>query len=89
MTVGRTEVRMLGADHAVVHGRVTVTGQTTPDGQLADDRRTVFSFVVTRLADDHGTHWKAVAAQNTDVAPGGPETHVNSPKGQQAVRYRY
>ncbi|MDN6680485.1 MAG: hypothetical protein L0L17_12500, partial [Yaniella sp.] len=83
-----TEIRMLGEDHAVVHGRVTVTGQNTPDGQQAEDRRTVFSFVVTRLSDEHGTLWKAVAAQNTDVVPGGPETHVNSPDGQQAVRYR-
>lgn len=88
MTVGRTEIRMLGEDHAVVHGRVTVTGQNTPDGQQAEDRRTVFSFVVTRLSDEHGTLWKAVAAQNTDVVPGGPETHVNSPDGPQAVRYR-
>lgn len=88
MTVGRTEIRMLGDDHAVVHGRVTVTGQNTPDGQRADDRRTVFSFVVTRLVDGKGDHWKAVSAQNTDVVPGAPETHVNSPARQQAVRYR-
>lgn len=88
MTVGRTEIRMLGDDHAVVHGRITVTGQNTPDGQQAEDRRTVFNFVVTRLTDKHGTHWKAVAAQNTDVVPGGPETHVNSAGGHHAVRYR-
>ncbi|GAA4116230.1 SgcJ/EcaC family oxidoreductase [Enteractinococcus coprophilus] len=88
MNVGRTEIRMLGADHAVVHARVTVTGQHTPDGQLAEDRRTVFSFVVTRLHDEQGDYWRAVSAQNTDVVPGGPDTHVNSPDGQTAVRYR-
>lgn len=88
MTVGRTEVRMLGEDHAVVHARVTVTGQSTPDGQEAGARRTVFTFVVARLSDAQGSYWKAVAAQNTDVVPGGPETHVNSPEGQAAVRYR-
>ncbi|GAA4474954.1 SgcJ/EcaC family oxidoreductase [Enteractinococcus fodinae] len=88
MSVGRTEIRMLGEDHAVVHARVTVTGQNTPDGQTAGDRRTIFTFVVTRLRDDQGPYWRAVSAQNTDVVPGGPETHVNAPEGQSAVRYR-
>lgn len=88
MTVGRTEVRMLGEDHALVHARVTVTGQQTSDGQTAGDRRTIFTFVVARLTDDQGTLWRAVSAQNTDVVPGGPETHVNAPDGQSAVRYR-
>ena len=88
MSVGRTEIRMLGEDHAVVHARVTVTGQNTPDGQTAGDRRTIFTFVVTRLTDDQGPYWRAVSAQNTDVVPGGPETHVNAPEGQSAVRYR-
>lgn len=88
MTVGRTEVRMLGTDHAVVHARVTVIGQRTPAGHIAHDRRTLFNFVVTRLHDAHGVHWKAVSAQNTDVVPGSPDTHVNSPDGQTATRYR-
>lgn len=88
MSVGRTEVRMLGNDHAVVHARVTVSGQVTPDGDVADDRRTVFTFVVTKIDQEQNTHWKAVSAQNTDVVPGGPETHVNSPHGQTAVWYR-
>lgn len=88
MTVGRTEVRMLGQDHAVVHARVTVTGQNTPDGQTAGDRRTIFSFVLTRMTDQDGHYWKAVSAHNTDVVPGGPETHVNTSEGQAAVRYR-
>lgn len=88
MSVGRTEILMLGEDHAVVHARVTVTGQNTPDGQTAGDRRTIFTFVVTRLTDAHGAYWRAVSAQNTDVVPGGPETHVNAPEGQSAVRYR-
>ncbi|NWN87846.1 MAG: SgcJ/EcaC family oxidoreductase [Micrococcaceae bacterium] len=88
MTIGRTEIRFLGDDHALVHARVTVTGQRTPDGHMAKDRRTVFSFVVTRCTDELGDYWKAVSAHNTDVVPGAPETHVNSPQGQQAVRYR-
>lgn len=88
MSVGHTEVRMLGEDHAVVHARVTVTGQTTPDGQTAGPRRTILSFVVTRFTDDQRTYWKAVSAHNTDVVPGGPETHVNSSGSQTAVRYR-
>lgn len=88
MTVGRTEVRMLGEDHAIVHARVTVSGQNTPDGQQAEDRRTVFSFVVTRRHNEQGDYWQAVSAQNTDVVPGAPDTHVNSPDGQAVVRYR-
>lgn len=88
MTVGRTEVRMLGAEHAVVHARVTVTGQHTPDGETAGERRTVFSFVVSKFSDDQGTYWRAVSAHNTDVVPGGPDTHVNMPDGQTAIRYR-
>ncbi len=88
MNVGRTEIRMLGTDHAVVHARVTISGQNTPDGQETQDRRTVMSFVVTRLHDDHGDYWRAVSAHNTDVVPGSPDTHVNSPAGHIAVRYR-
>src|SRR5699024_14447 len=57
-------------------------------GQIADDRRTVFTLVVTKMKEHQGGQWKAVSAQNTDVVPGGPETHVNSPQGQTAVRYR-
>ena len=67
---------------------VTINGQNTPDGQETQDRRTVMSFVVTRLHDDHGDYWRAVSAHNTDVVPGSPDTHVNSPAGHIAVRYR-
>lgn len=88
MNVGRTEVRMLGHDHALVHARVTITGQTTPEGETAGDRRTIFSFVVARQTDDQGSYWRAISAQNTDVVPGGPDTHVNAPDGQVAARYR-
>ncbi len=88
MNVGRTEIRMLGDDHAVVHARVTVIGQNTPDGATAEDRRTVISFVVARMFDADGAYWKAISAHNTDLVPGGPDTHVNAPDGQTAVRYR-
>lgn len=88
LSVGRTEIRMLGDDHAVVHARVMITGQNTPNGNVAENRRTVFSFVVTRLHDSQGAYWLAVSAQNTDVVPGSPDTHVNSSDGQTAVRYR-
>src|SRR5690625_7650469 len=79
---------MLGHDHALVHARVTITGQSTPEGDTAADRRTIFSFVVARQTDDQGSYWRAISAQNTDVVPGGPDTHVNAPDGQFAVRYR-
>jgi len=79
---------MLGDDHAVVHARVTITGQLTPDGEIAEDRRTIFTFVVARTFEGDDISWHAVSAQNTDVVPGGPDTHVNSADGQAAVRYR-
>lgn len=88
LTVGRTELRMLDDDHAVVHARVTITGQLTPEGETAGDRRTIFTFVVTKHVADDEVSWRAVSAQNTDVVPGGPDTHVNSAAGQAAVRYR-
>ncbi|HEY4536764.1 MAG TPA: SgcJ/EcaC family oxidoreductase [Enteractinococcus sp.] len=88
LTVGRTEIRMLGDDHALVHARMTISGQRTPDGQLAQDRRTVMSFVVTRRHDANGDYWRAVSAHNTDIVPGGPDTHLNVSNGQTAARYR-
>lgn len=65
--------RQLGPDHAVVHCRFHLSGQTAPDGTTAGDRRTILIFVLRRTA----TGWQAVAAQNTDVAPG-KETLLNT-----------
>ncbi|WP_417206718.1 YybH family protein [Antarctobacter sp.] len=82
LRAGRTEVRHLSPDIAVVRCRFTLSGQIAPDGTDAGDRRTILTFVVQRQADG----WRAVSAQNTDVVPG-KETHVNT-GGLNAVDYR-
>ncbi|WP_292068248.1 SgcJ/EcaC family oxidoreductase [Marivita sp. XM-24bin2] len=70
---GVTSTRHLGTNHAIVHCRFTLKGQTAPDGSIAGDRQTILIFVLQRA--DEG--WLAVAAQNTDVVPG-KETHLNT-----------
>lgn len=70
---GRTEVRYLGDDVTVVRCRLTVTGQTAPDGTTAGPRQTILTAVLQRQPGG----WLAVSAQNTDVIPG-KETHVNT-----------
>ncbi|QFT63773.1 SgcJ/EcaC family oxidoreductase [Roseivivax sp. THAF30] len=82
LTPGATRTRMLGADHALVQCRFTLTGQTAPDGSAADPRRTIFSFVLERSE----TGWIGVAAQNTDLVDGA-ETHVNT-NGLSPADYR-
>lgn len=78
---GRTTVRTLGPDHAVVRCRFTLTGQSTPDGRMAGPRQTILVFVLQR----DGAVWRAVTAQNTDVMPG-METFVQT-EGLHPVRY--
>jgi uncharacterized protein (TIGR02246 family) len=73
LRAGRTTVRRLGPDVAIVRFRITLSGQIAPDGSLAGDRQTILTAVLQR--DENG--WLAVSAQNTDVVPG-METHVNS-----------
>ena len=79
---GVTTTRMLGADHAVVHCRFTLSGQKTPNGETARPRQTILTFVLHKTQNG----WQAVAAQNTDVVPG-KETHVNT-ESLTAVDYR-
>ena len=79
---GVTRMRMLGADHAIVQCRFTLSGQKSPDGETAGTRQTILTFVLHRT--DNG--WQAVAAQNTDIVPG-KETHVNT-GSLEAVDYR-
>jgi len=72
LSPGRIKTRMLGENHAVVHCRFHLAGQTAPDGSAAAPRSTIIVFVLTRAEDG----WKAVTAQNTDIVPG-TETQVN------------
>jgi uncharacterized protein (TIGR02246 family) len=66
LTVGRVKLRALGPDAAVVHARMILTGQLSPDGTEAGTRHTILSFVMTR--GEAG--WLCVSAQNTDIVPG-------------------
>ena len=81
MSVGRTEIRMLGEDHAVVHARVTVTGQNTPMGRppVTGARS---SFVVTRLTDEHGPYWREPSRLRTQMSyPVDPRHTSTRPRG--------
>ena len=66
LTVGKAKTRMLGADVAIVHARMSLSGQIAKDGSKAGRRTTILSFVMHR--GDRG--WLCVSAQNTDIVPG-------------------
>lgn len=66
LTVGRTKLRQLGEDTAVVHARMVLMGQKATGGGIAGQRNTILTFVMTRLDDG----WLCAAAQNTDIVPG-------------------
>ena len=66
LTVGRVKLRMVGPDAAVVHARMILTGQLSPDGAEAGTRLTILTFVMAR----HEAGWLCVSAQNTDIVPG-------------------
>ncbi|WP_085836163.1 YybH family protein [Aquimixticola soesokkakensis] len=70
LRVGSVTCRDLGTV-AVVHARLHLSGQTTPQGAKAEARQTVMSFVMQRQE----AGWLCVSAQNTDVVAG-VETHV-------------
>ncbi|MEM7490390.1 MAG: SgcJ/EcaC family oxidoreductase [Pseudomonadota bacterium] len=70
LVAGRVKRRDLG-EVVVLHARMALTGQTTPDGQTAGIRTTILSFVLHRQESG----WTCVSAQNTDVTPGA-ETHL-------------
>ena len=82
LRAGRTETRPLGPDAAIVRSRLTLSGQTAPDGRTAGDRQTILTFVLQRQTDG----WLAVSAQNTDVVPG-METHLHD-DGLHPIDYR-
>lgn len=68
----RVTVRYLADGIAVVHARLTLSGQSAVAGvSEPGQRRNIFTFVVQRQAEG----WRCVAAHNTDVVPGA-ETNV-------------
>ena len=81
----RVKVKHLTADVALVHARMTLTGQT-PVGHAREPgpRANIFTFVARRTADG----WSCAAAHNTDVVPG-METNVVDDEGRfRSANYR-
>jgi uncharacterized protein (TIGR02246 family) len=66
LSIDETRVQQLSSDVAVVHARMTLSGQT-PIGTIArpGSRTSIFSFVAHRVGDE----WLCAAAHNTDVVP--------------------
>jgi uncharacterized protein (TIGR02246 family) len=83
LSVGRIKTRALGAEAAVVHARLRLTGQRRPDGTEAGPRSTILVLVAERTP----AGWRVVAAQNTDIVPGA-ESFVASGEGRPPRDYR-
>lgn len=66
LAAGRTKLRRLGPDAAVLHTRLRLTGQRDRDGSALAPRSTILVAVLARTPEG----WQAVAAQNTDIVPG-------------------
>ena len=66
LSIDETRVKHLSHDVAVVHARMTLSGQT-PIGKIRrpGSRTNVFSFVAHRV----GVGWLCASAHNTDVLP--------------------
>jgi uncharacterized protein (TIGR02246 family) len=66
LTTGQMKVKRLSSDVAVVHARMTLSGDD-PAGDLMPhgERATIVSFVVHRAGD----RWLCASAHNTDVIP--------------------
>lgn len=66
LSIDETRVKQLSRDVAVVHARMTLSGQT-PIGKVRHpgSRTNVFSFVAHRVGDE----WLCASAHNTDVVP--------------------
>jgi uncharacterized protein (TIGR02246 family) len=85
LRLGVVRVKHLADDIAVVHARMTLSGQTPAAGVAAPGTRTnIFSFVVHRTPDG----WRCASAHNTDVVPG-METNLVDAEGRlRSVDYR-
>lgn len=72
LATGETKVKLLSPEVAVVHARMTVSGEE-PAGAVTQPgpRTTIVSFVVHRAGD----RWLCASAHNTDVIPSA-ETNV-------------
>lgn len=71
-----TKVKRLSPDIAVVHARMTLSGQAANDRTQPGPRTTIVSFVVHRI----GERWLCASLHNTDVVPN-LETNVTEDAG--------
>ena len=77
LRLGTVQVKHLSETIAVVHARMTLTGQPPIDGvERPGTRRNLFSFVVHLTPGG----WSCASAHNTDVVPG--ETNVVDADGR-------
>jgi uncharacterized protein (TIGR02246 family) len=79
------KVKRLSDDIAVVHARMSLSGQT-PAGEVArpKTRSNIFTFVVHRVPEG----WSCAAAHNTDVIPGAETNIIAAEGGLRSVNYR-
>ncbi|HEX7048508.1 MAG TPA: SgcJ/EcaC family oxidoreductase [Gammaproteobacteria bacterium] len=67
LRIGALRVKRLSDVVAIVHARMTLTGQAGVDANAAPGTRTnIFTFVVHRTESG----WRCASAHNTDVVPG-------------------
>lgn len=80
-----TRVKWLSDTIAVVHAKMTLTGQTpAAEVERPQARQNIFSFVVRHTPRG----WRCASAHNTDVVPGA-ETNVIDEQGRlSSVSYR-
>ena len=83
LVTGETRVKLLAPAVAVVHARMTLSGEG-PAGAVtqAGPRTTIVSFVVHRA----GSRWLCASAHNTDVIPN-TETNVIDEAGASDLNY--
>ena len=74
LATGETKVKLLSPEVAVVHARMTLSGDEPAGIAQPGPRTTIVSFVVHRSGD----RWLCAAAHNTDVIPN-TETTVIAP----------
>jgi len=66
VVTGETKVKLLSPEFAVVHARLTLSGEGPADaGAQSGLSTTIVSFVVHRAGD----RWRCASAQNTNVIP--------------------
>ncbi len=69
LATGETKVKLLSPEVAIVHARMTLSGEESADADTGPGPHdTIVSFVVHRS----GNRWLCASAHNTDVLPTGP-----------------